>query len=142
MLIDKTVVINKNIDTVISNNFFTYVRPNSNSKVELIFGINKFNVLNNYYSFMINENGNLTLMKYFEGKYENLIENQNKYIENYNKNNTYKMEVSYNTFNGNIIANLDNDIIYSTYDATLKGSKVGFISHAKNTIITQILSDD
>ena len=82
---------------------------------------------------MINENGNLTLMKYFEGKYENLIENQNKYIENYNKNNTYKMEVSYNTFNGNIVANLDNDIIYSTYDATLKGSKVGFISHAKNT---------
>ena len=142
ILIDKTIIINKNIDTVVSNNFYTYVRPNSNTKVELIFGINKFNVLNNYYSFMINENGNLTLMKYFEGKYENLIENQNKYIENYNKNNTYKMEVSYNTFNGNIIANLDNDIIYSTYDATLKGSKVGFISHAKNTIITQILSDD
>ena len=91
---------------------------------------------------MIKGNGNLTLTKYMDGKYENLIANQTKYIDNYNKNNTYKMEVSFNPFNGSIMTYLDNNLIYSALDTTLKGNKVGFISYSKNTIITQILSGD
>ncbi len=135
-------IINKNIDTTNSNNFYTYIRPNSNTKVELIFGMSSFKSLSKYYSFMIKGNGNLTLTKYMDGKYENLIANQTKYIDNYNKNNTYKMEVSFNPFNGSIMTYLDNNLIYSALDTTLKGNKVGFISYSKNTIISQILSGD
>ena len=90
--------------------------------------MNNFKLLNKYYSFMINGNGNLTLNKYIDGKYENLISNTTKYIENYNKNNTYKMEVYFNSFNGSIITYLDNNLIYSTTDVDLKGNKVGFIT--------------
>ena len=91
---------------------------------------------------MINGIGNLTLSKYIDGKYENLFPNQIKSIENYNKNNTYKMEVSFNSFNGKISTNLDGILIHSTSDVSLKGSKVGFISYGTNTIITQILTEN
>ena len=138
---EETIIINKNIDLTISNNFYTYVRPNSNSKVELIFGMKNLKLLNKYYSFMINGNGHLTLNKCIDGKNENLMPSQTKYIENYNNNNIYKMEVYFNPFNGSIIAQLDNNIIYSTTDVDLKGNKVGFISYSKNAIITQILAD-
>ena len=104
--------------------------------------MNNYKLLNKYYSFMINGNGNLSLNKYIDGKYENLIKNETKYIENYNKNNTYKMGVFFNSFNGEIVTNLDDILIYSTIDLDLKGNRVGFISHAKNTIITQILPEN
>ena len=128
-------IINKNIDTAYSNTFYSFVRPNDNTKVELIFGINGFKFLDKYYSFMINGNGSLTLTKYKYGRYQNLIENQTKYIDNYNKNNTYKMEVSFNPFNGNIETHLDNNLIYSASDTSLNDNKVGFIFYSKSTII-------
>ena len=94
-----------------------------------------------YYFFQINANGNLNLVKYIKGNYENLIANENKFIENYNKNNTYKMEISFNPLNGNIISYINDELIYSTNDKTLKGNLVGFISLGKNTVFKQILSE-
>ena len=70
------------------------------------------------------------------------MNNQNKYIQNYNINNTYKMGISFNPLNGNIITTINDDIIYSTNDFNLKGNRVGFFSNGKNTVFKQIISGE
>ena len=135
-------VINKNIDTKITNKFYTYITPFCNSKVGLIFGIENLIHSNKYYFFQINEKGNLTLLKKINGKSENLMINENKYIENYNKNNTYKMGISFNPLNGEIFTFINDKLIYSTKDSSLNGNKIGFISKGKNTVFKQIISEE
>ena len=135
----KILIINKNIDTYCYNKFYSYITPNCNSNVGLIFGLENFEEDNNYYLFQINKKGNLSLSKKRNGKYKTLIEN--KYIEKYNRNNTYKMDVSFNPKNGSIKTFINDEIIYFINDNSLKGNKVGFISFGKNTMIKQILSE-
>ena len=139
---NKIFVINKHIDTNYNHKFYTYITPNCKTKVGLIFGIENFSQTNNYYFFQINEKGNLSLLKTYEKAYENLVKNEIKYIPNYNKNNTYKMEISFNPQNGSIVTFINDDLIFSTIDKTLNGNRVGFISQGKYTIFKQILSDD
>ena len=134
-------IINKNIDTKITNKIYTYITPYCNSSVGLVFGIQNFSPADKYYFFQINEIGNLTLLKKVDRNFENIINNENKYIENYNKNNTYKMGISFNPLNGNIIASINDELIFSTNDIALKGNLVGFISLGKNTVFKQILSE-
>ena len=135
-------VINKNIDTNNTPKFYTYATPFCKSDVGLIFGIDHFELTDDYYFFQINEKGNLTLLKSEKGIYYNLMIGENKYIEHYNRNNTYKMEVSFNPQNGNIITSINDELIYSTNDKSLKGNKVGFISHGEHTVFKQILSEE
>ena len=135
-------MINKNIDTKITNKFYTYITPFCNSKVGLIFGIENLIHSNKYYFFQINEKGNLTLLKKINGKSENLMINENKYIENYNKNNTYKMGISFNPLNGEIFTFINDKLIFSTKDSSLNGNKIGFISKGKNTVFKQIISEE
>ena len=135
-------VINKNIDSKLTNKIYTYITPYCNSSLGLVFGIENFEQVDNYYFFQINEFGNLSLLKHFDGNFENLIINENKFIENYNKNNTYKMGISFNPINGNIITSINDELIFSTNDITLKGNLVGFISLGKNTVFKQILSEE
>jgi len=134
-------VINKNINTKITNKFYTYITPYCNSSLGLIFGLENYFQTDKYYFFQINEHGNLTLLKHIDGNFENLIVEENKFIENYNKNNTYKMGISFNPLNGNIITSINDDLIYSTNDKTLKGNLAGFLSLGKNTVFKQILSE-
>ena len=133
-------VINKYIKTNIKNNFYTYITPFCDSNFGLIFGIKNIQS-DKYYLFEINEKGKLSLLKFENGEYTNLLSTQNKYIQNYCKNNTYKMRVIFNPINGNIITSINDQIIYSTTDKSLNGKKVGFISHGKNIIFKQILSE-
>ena len=135
-------VINKNINTKITNKFYTYITPYCNSSLGLIFGLENYTQTNKYYFFRINEKGNLTLLKHIDGNFDIPIVKENKYIENYNKNNTYKMGISFNPLNGNIITSINDEFIYSTKDETLKGNLVGFISLGKNTVFKQILSEE
>ena len=135
-------IINKNIDTSITNSFYTYITPNCDSDMGLIFGISKIDKPKNYYIFQINKKGNLILAKVKNGLSVNLEIVQNKYIEQYNKNNTYKMEVSFNSKIGIIITKINDDLIYYASDRSFSGNKVGFISHGKNTIIKQILPSE
>ena len=134
----KILIINKNIDTYIYNTFYSYITPICNSEVGLIFGIENFEIVNNYYLFQINSNGNLSLSKNEKGIIKTFI--KNKYIEKYNRNNTYKMDISFNPKNGSIKTFINDEIIYFINDNSLKGNKVGFISFGKNTVIKQILS--
>ena len=88
-------VINKNINTKTTNKFYTYITPYCKSSLGLIFGLENYIQTDKYYFFQINqifnEKGNLTLLKRINGNLENQIIKGNKFIENYNKNNTYKM---------------------------------------------------
>ena len=134
-------IINKNINTSLTNNFYTFITPNCESTVGLVFGIKNFEWVKEYYIFQINEKGNLSLLKNENGKYKDL-EKENKYIENFNKNNTYKMEISFNPENGKIITYINDLLIYKTKDKSLNGNLIGFISHGKNTIIKQIIAKE
>ena len=100
----------------------------------MIFGIKSFIQSEKYYLFEINEKGNLTLLKYENGEYINLILTKNNFIENYCRNNTYKMRVIFNPLKGNILASINDKIIYSTTDKSFNGNKVGFISNGKNLV--------
>ena len=138
---DEIIIINKIINTSITNFFYTFITPNCDSKYGLIFGLNNLDYKNNYYFFQINEKGNLTLFINKNGLYQNLIPNENKYIENYRKYNTYKMGVYFNPDDGNIFTFINDKIIYFTENISLKGNMVGFISYGKNIIFKQILSE-
>jgi len=107
----------------------------------LIFGIKNCTQSDKYYFFEINEKGNMTLLKYGNGEYENLILSSNKFIENYCENNTYKLGVIFNPLKGNILTSINDEIIYSTTDKSLNGNKVGFLSYGKNLVFKQILSE-
>ena len=98
--------------------------------------------LNKYYLFQINENGNLSLSKNEIGSFKNLILDKNKYINNYNKNNTYKLGISFNPYNGNIITSINDELIYSIIDKDLNGNRVGIISYGNNTIFKQIIAEE
>ena len=135
-------VINRNIDTKIINIFFSYITPICDSLVGLTFGIDNIIRANKYYLFQINEKGNLSLIMNNNGKDKYLMKNKNKYIKNYNKNNTYKMKISFNPKNGTIITSINDEIIYSTTDNNLNGNRVGFLSKGKNTIFKQILQEE
>ena len=134
-------IINKNINSKFVNKFHTYITPYCNSNTGLVFGIDNLIQIKNYYIFQINKKGKLTLLKNDNGEYKNLIIKEIKFIENYNKNNTYKMSIFFNPDKGKIIASLNDEIIYSTIDTTLKGNLVGCFSKGKNTVFKQILSD-
>ena len=71
-------VINKNIDTNISHKFYTYITPFCDSSVGLIFGINTFELTNNYYYFQIDEKGKLSLLKNENDFYINLVLKEKK----------------------------------------------------------------
>ena len=138
----ETFVINKYIDTYLSHKFYTYVTPNCDSNVSLIFGLENYEITNNYYLFQINKRGNLTLLKNKNGIYKNLMPDKNKYIEHYNKNNTYKIGVSFNPKNGNIVTSLNDELIFTTTDLSFHGKRIGLMSQDKNTIFKQIIIDE
>ena len=73
----------------------------------------------------------MSLLKKDNDEYKNLIIKGKKFIENYNKNNTYKMGILYSPENGNIIITINDKLIYSTMDTTLKGNFVGLFSKEK-----------
>ena len=135
-------VVNKKINTEITNKFYTYITPNCDSSVGLIFGINNFELADKYYFFQINEKGNLYLLRCEKGLNQNLIRSEKKSIINYNKYNTYKMEISFNPKIGKIFTKINDELIYSIFDQSLNGNKVGFISFGENTVFKQIVSDE
>ena len=67
---------------------------------------------------------------------------ENKYIEHYNKNNTYKIAVSFNPQNGNIVTSFNDELIYSTIDLSFHGNRIGLSSQGKNTIFKQIITEE
>ena len=139
---DKTLIINKNYNVLNNNIFYTYVKPNITGDCGLIFGIEGSENFykNNYYIFLIKENGNLSLSKFYEGFYIDLYP-KNTTIDNFNKYNYYKMTVKFNSLSGDIIAGINNKINFIINDKALKGEKVGIISDGIGAEFSQILPE-
>ena len=143
---EKNLVLNKIIDTSKTNLFYSFIIPNGNTDCGLIFGIkdlkHKSNEKFDYFTFLINRDGYLSLSKHYKGELHEIIQNNNRYlIKNFHPKNKYKMKVKYNPDNGNIEAYLDDIQIYNIVDNSLGGNKIGLISYGKGAIFTQILSE-
>lgn len=69
---------------------------------------------------------------------KNLMNDENKYIKNYNHNNTYKIGISFNPLNGHIITYINKELIFSTIELILKGNRIGLFSKGKNTVFINI----
>ena len=52
------------------------------------------------------------------------------------------MAIAFNPTNGDIITCINDELIYSINDITLKGNLTGFISQGKNTVFKQLLSEE
>ncbi len=76
------------------------------------------------------------------GESKNLMNDEYKYIKNYNHNNTYKIGISFNPLNGNIKTYINDELIFSTTELSLKGNRIGLFSKGKNTVFKQIISGD
>ena len=137
-------VINKNINTYFNNTFYSYVTPNNNYKCGLLFGLNNINdtklTKDNFFIFIINNEGYLILSKYFNQIYSEITRKKSEEIYNgFDKRNTYKLTIKYFPYIGKIIASLNEIVVFDIFDNSLSGRYVGLVSLGKGTIFSQII---
>ena len=72
---------------------------------------------------------------------ENMLElEKNDLIHlNYNKENVYKMSISYNSFSNELIASLNDKEVFKISDKFYMNSEIGFVSSENGTIFTQLI---
>jgi len=141
---NKTIIVNKNINTIFNNKFYSYVTPNNEYDCGLIFGLSDLNhplfIKDNFYIFIINKDGYLILSKIFDGIYSEIIKKKSEEIyENFDKRNTYRIGIKYIPYIGKIITSINDNIIFDIFDNSFNGRFVGFKSLGKGTIFSQIL---
>ena len=114
--------------------------PNILGNCGLIFGFENYDDnKDNYYLFIINNEGFISLKKRNKNKLENIFPLNDLIHNNYNKENIYKMNIKYN-YNSNVIMTLLNDIeIFKISDISFKNSEIGFMSSDNGTTFTQLL---
>ena len=136
------IIINKELKLNLSNNITTTIKPNIIGNCGLIFGFDYYNnKINNYYIFMINKKGYLSL-KIVNLTLEKNLYSENDYImESFNKENIYKMSLKYNCLSKLITAYINEVKIFQIYDESLVNSEIGFMSSDNGTIFTQFLSE-
>ena len=134
------IIINKDLKFNTSKNIYTNIMPNIIGDCGLIFGFDDFNNnLENYFFFLINKSGFISLQKRTLTQIQNLFP-ENDYIHNnYNKENVYKMNIKYN-LSSNEIKTYVNDIeIFTIIDKSFINSEIGFMSSDNGTIFIQLL---
>ena len=100
----ENIIINKEFKFNSSINIYTNVMPNILSNCGLIFGFENYDDnKNNYYFFIINKEGYISLKKRNKNKLENIFPLNDSIHFNYNKENVYKMNIKYNCTSNEII---------------------------------------
>lgn len=134
IIINKEFILNSTID------IFTNIKPNIIGISGLIFGFCNLNEKNdNYYLFIIKQNGFLSLQKRNAKNFTNLFPDNDFIHHNYNKENYYKMNIKYNSSSNEIITYINQAEIFKIVDESLENSEIGFISSDIGTIFTQFL---
>ena len=140
---NNTLIVNKIIDISTNNTFYSYVIPNNIGYCGLIFGINDSYQNKdknfNYYSFLIKKNGYLSLEKHIGDERDELTNNKELSIKNFNKNNEYKMSVKFSISSGEIMLGINDSIQLVLNDSQLKGNRVGLISERNGTIFNKFI---
>ena len=138
-----TLIINKNINTYFNKLFYTYVTPNNHCKCGLLFGLNNLNnsvLKDNYFMFIISNEGYLILSKILNRTYSEIIRKKSEEIYNgFDKRNTYKLTIKYFPYIGKIIASLNGIVVFDIFDNSFNGGYVGLVSLGKGTTFSQIL---
>lgn len=134
------VIINKDLKLNTSINIYTNIMPNIIGDCGLIFGFDDYNSnLDNYFIFLINESGFISLKKRTTNQFKNLFPNNDCIYKNYNKENIYKINFKYNLLTTEIKIYANDIEIFIISDKSLINSKIGFYSSDKGTIFTQLL---
>ena len=97
--------------------------------------------MDNYFLFLINKYGFISLQNKSENKIKNLFPDNDFIHHNYNKENVYKMNIKYNFFSNEIITYVNELQIFKFSDAYFMNSEIGFMSSDNGTIFTQLLSE-
>ena len=121
---ENTLVINKNINTYLNNTFYSYVTPNNNFNCGLLFGIDNLNETNltkdNYFIFIINDEGYLILSKILNQTYSEIIRKKSEEIyKGFDKRNTYKLTIKYFPYIGKINASVNEKVVFDIFDNSL-----------------------
>jgi hypothetical protein len=140
----KTLVINKNINTYFDNTFYTYVTPNDNNDCGIIFGLSNINSTNltenKYFRFIIDKEGYLILSKMINGINIEIYKKKNEEILHYfDKRNTYKLTIKYIPQIGKIISSINENIVFAIFDNSFNGRYVGLESLGNGTVFSQII---
>ena len=136
------IIIHKYLHFNSSINIFTNVKPNINGDCGLILGLYNNNTnMDNYFLFLINKYGFISLQNKSENKIKNLFPDNDFIHHNYNKENVYKMNIKYNFFSNEIITYVNELQIFKFSDAYFMNSEIGFMSSDNGTIFTQLLSE-
>ena len=136
IIINKEYILNSTI------NIYTKIIPNITGECGLILGINDyFEKINNYYAFIINNEGILSFQNRTKNETKNLYSNKNLIHINYNKENVYKMSIKYNYSTNEIAAYINELDVFKITNKYFLNSFVGFLSSNCGTIFTQLMSE-
>ena len=136
------IIINKEFKLNSTKNIYTNIKPNVFTNCGLVFGFDNYNdSLNNYYFFMINQEGYLLLQKRNKTHFRNICFENFYFHQNYNKENIYKMSINYDFLSNEIKGNVNEKEIFKISDKSIINSTIGFLSLDNGTIFTQILSE-
>ena len=136
IIINKEYILNSTI------NIYTKIIPNITGECGLILGINDyFEKINNYYAFIINNEGILSFQNRTKNEKKNLYSNKNLIHINYNKENVYKMSIKYNYSTNEIAAYINELDVFKITNKYFLNSFVGFLSSNCGTIFTQLMSE-
>ena len=136
IIINKEYILNSTI------NIYTKIIPNITGECGLILGINDyFEKINNFYAFIINNEGILSFQNRTKNEKKNLYSNKNLIHINYNKENVYKMSIKYNYSTNEIAAYINELDVFKITNKYFLNSFVGFLSSNCGTIFTQLMSE-
>ena len=134
------IIINKEFKFNSSINIYTNIMPNIKGDCGLIFGFDNYNSdIENYYYFLINNEGFISLQKKTGNQIKDLFHKNDCIHHNYNKENFYKMNIKYNFSSNEIITYVNEIEIFKINHKSFLNSEIGFMSSNNGTIFTQLL---
>lgn len=146
---NKTLIMSKNIDASVNHTFYTYITPNKydieTNDLGIIFGLNTpsypFWKEVDHYMFIINKKGLLYIAKIIKEKFIALKKSSDAIWYDFHNKNTYKMSVKFVPDTGEIVACINDNVIFNITDKTLNGKNVGLRSEGNGTVFTQLLTE-
>ena len=136
IIISKEYILNSTIK------IYTNIIPNITGDCGLLLILNNyFEKINNYYAFIINNEGILSFQKRTNNQKKNLFRNNNLIHIDYNKENAYKMSIKYNYSSNEITAYINEIDVFKISNKYFLNSFVGFISSNNGTIFTQLMPE-
>ena len=135
------IIISKHLKMNSSLNIYTIIMPNINGDCGIIFDFDNYTNAENYFLFIINKKGFLSLIKKENNQFKKMFDDNDYIHSNFYKENEYKMKIKYNLSSNEIITYVNEIEIFKFNDKPFLNSNIGLFSSDNGTIFTQFLSD-